>query len=417
MQDNKARYRENQFNIGREERAQIRESQRGSNPARGYSPIRTKKPNRFTQGIKDFGNDIRQLGVDTNRVIVDNPVTNTIRQGVDYTRDKIAPGVWGAGIEGLKNMTRNNAMHGQNKDYFDGNWLHDKIPDNVRESLMTKKDKLFYDKYMKLARLGGDRKQEYLNIANQAKRNAQITGRLNYGLGQVDQEGEYLNSEGLPSYFDDNFNNEGESRFNRDAFIDAMGIESLDEDITSQFDEDITSQFDEDITSQFDVERARKEGRAGLFPSSPLDFSSDVGGENGNFLMEENAPFDQQSGLSAGEFNDEDKTALEATLGSEAFANANHNKQLELLEQYGINKGDIIPDWFGEDLIKKDTAQKFGQSNPADFTTKDALKDIAKLYYENGSDIDKFFFDMFGFQPDPSYIQEGWEEWINPKPE
>ena len=36
MQDNKARYRENQFNIGREERAQIRESQRGSNPARGY---------------------------------------------------------------------------------------------------------------------------------------------------------------------------------------------------------------------------------------------------------------------------------------------------------------------------------------------------------------------------------------------
>ena len=118
----------------------------------------------------------------------------------------------------------------------------------------------------------------------------------------------------------------------------------------------------EDITSQFDVERAREEGRAGKFPYSPNDFSSDVG-ENGNFLMEEgytdiaaqndinklegiiagkyaedNLPFDQKSGLLEGELNNDDKLALEAVLRSEEYQNAARNleyyKMKEMLEPY-----------------------------------------------------------------------------------
>ena len=213
-----------------DERDNMRERSRGQ-PAR-YSPTRRKEPNRFVQEVKALGNDVRQLGVNTSGVLQNNPLKDTIQKAVDYGRDTMFPSIWGAGIEGIKNLTRNQAMHGQNKNYFDGNFLDDKIPDNVRESLMTQKDQDFYDKYMMLAEREQDRtrKQEYLDTAETARRNAQITGRLNYGLSQIDDniENEYINSEGLPSYFDDNFNNEGQSRLDMDAFRDAMGIENLD---------------------------------------------------------------------------------------------------------------------------------------------------------------------------------------------
>jgi len=330
-----------------DERDNIRERSRGQSAR--YSPTRRKEPNRFVQELKKFGNNAGQMGSDFSGVLQNNPVTNTIQKGVDYGRDTMLPSIWGAGIEGVKNVTRNIGMSGQNKNYFDGNFLDDKIPENVTDSLMTQSGKDFYDKYMMLAEREQDRtrKQEYLDTAQTAKRNAQITGRLNYGLSTIDPEGEYINSEGLPSYFDDNFNNEGQSRLNMDAFRDAMGIENLDMD----------------ITSQFDVERAREEGRAGKFPYSPNDFSSDVGGENGNFLMEEgytdiaaqndinklegiiagkyaedNLPFDQKIGLPEGELNNDDKLALEAVLRSEEYQNAAKNldyyKMKEMLEPY-----------------------------------------------------------------------------------
>ena len=93
---------------------------------------------------------------------------------------------------------------------------------------------------------------------------------------------------------------------------------------------------EEDIYSMndFALNRAREDGRAGKFPYSPNDFSSDVGGENGNFLMEEN----QQSGLPEGELNNDDKLAFEALLLSEEYQNAAKNleyyKMKEMLEPY-----------------------------------------------------------------------------------
>ena len=93
---------------------------------------------------------------------------------------------------------------------------------------------------------------------------------------------------------------------------------------------------EEDIYSMndFALNRAREDGRAGKFPYSPNDFSSDVGGENGNFLIEEN----QQSGLPEGELNNDDKLAFEAVLLSEEYQNAAKNleyyKMKEMLEPY-----------------------------------------------------------------------------------
>jgi hypothetical protein len=330
------------------ERDNVRDRARGQSAS--YAPTtrnQRREPNRFVQGVKNFGNDARQMGSDFSGALQNNPVTNTIQKGVNYGREKMLPGLVGAGLAGMKHVFNNQIMHGQNRNYFGGNMLHDKIPDNVRESMMTQKDQDFYDKYMMLAEREQDRtrKDEYLATAKTAKRNAQNTGRLNYALSQIDPDNEYINSAGLPSYSQDLFG-EGQGRLNMDAFRDAMGIENLDMD----------------ITSQFDVERAREEGRAGKFPYSPNDFSSDVG-ENGNFLMEEgytdiaaqndinklegiiagkyaedNLPFDQKIGLPEGELNNDDKLALEAVLRSEEYQNAAKNldyyKMKEMLDPY-----------------------------------------------------------------------------------
>jgi hypothetical protein len=211
------------------ERDNVRDRARGQSAS--YAPTtrnQRREPNRFVQGVKNFGNDARQMGSDFSGALQNNPVTNTIQKGVDYGRDNIMekfPSLMGAAMTGVKSVARTAGMFGQNRKYFDGNWLDDKIPDNVIDSMMTQKDKDFYDKYMMLAEREQDRtrKDEYLATAKTAKRNAQNTGRLNYALSQIDPDNEYINSAGLPSYSQDLFG-EGYGRLNMDAFREAMGM-------------------------------------------------------------------------------------------------------------------------------------------------------------------------------------------------
>ena len=211
------------------ERDNVRDRARGQSAS--YAPTtrnQRREPNRFVQGVKNFGNDAGQMGSDFSGVLQNNPVTNTIQKGVDYGRDNIMekfPSLMGAAMTGVKSVARTAGMFGQNRKYFDGNWLDDKIPDNVIDSMMTQKDKDFYDKYMMLAEREQDRtrKDEYLATAKTAKRNAQNTGRLNYALSQIDPDNEYINSAGLPSYSQDLFG-EGYGRLNMDAFREAMGM-------------------------------------------------------------------------------------------------------------------------------------------------------------------------------------------------
>ena len=135
------------------------------------------------------------------------------------------PGSLGFAQRGIESVLKNRKMHGENVDYFGGNLLDSKVPTRVKESLMTPRDQSFYDKYMNLASLTDDteKKQYYIDQANTARQNMQITGRLNYGLSQIDPQGTYTNREGLPSYSQDLFG-EGFNRFNLDRFKEAMGL-------------------------------------------------------------------------------------------------------------------------------------------------------------------------------------------------
>jgi hypothetical protein len=116
-------------------------------------------------------------------------------------------------------------MYGQNKAYFGGNWLDDRIPNRVKESLMTPRGETFFNKYMHLAEMttDADKKRQYIETANTARQNMQITGRMNFGLSQIDPGGTYTNREGLASYSQDLFG-EGFNRFNLDRFKEAMGM-------------------------------------------------------------------------------------------------------------------------------------------------------------------------------------------------
>ena len=209
------------------ERDNVRDRARGQSAS--YAPTtrnQRREPNRFVQEVKKFGNNAGQMGSNFSGALQNNPVTNTIQKGVNYGREKMLPGLVGAGLAGIKDVFNNQIMNSQNRNYFGGNMLHNKIPDNVRESMMTQKNQDFYDKYINLASMAQDTKKrdEYLKTAETARTNSQNTARLNYALSQIDDnsDNEYMNSAGLPSYSQDLFG-EGQGRLNMDAFREAMG--------------------------------------------------------------------------------------------------------------------------------------------------------------------------------------------------
>ena len=136
------------------------------------------------------------------------------------------PGIAGFAMEGAKAIGRDRAMQKQNDAYF-GNTMLKNSPQykKAQMSLMTPKDKDFYDKYMNLADMAQDnnKAKEYRDIAKTAYNNMQTTGRMNYGLSNIDPENDYLNSAGLPSYSKDLFG-EGYGRMDMEAFKNAMGM-------------------------------------------------------------------------------------------------------------------------------------------------------------------------------------------------
>ena len=107
--------------------------------------------------------------------------------------------------------------------------LGDVLTDNLRESVMTEKNKEFYKKYMRLADLTSDpdKAREYRETANTALRNAQISSRINYGLGQLGYD--TIGKEPFESYLPDFTGGEGTGfeegaspRFNLVNFLDAF---------------------------------------------------------------------------------------------------------------------------------------------------------------------------------------------------
>ena len=99
--------------------------------------------------------------------------------------------------------------------------LGDALTDNLRESVMTPSDDAFYKKYMRLADLTSDQDlaRQYRDTANTALRNAQISSRINYGLGQLGED--TLGKEGFDSYKQPMFG-EATPRFNMDNFMTGL---------------------------------------------------------------------------------------------------------------------------------------------------------------------------------------------------
>ena len=156
-----------------------------------------------------------------------------LNQSID-TGKKYFMGLAGGAQRGLDALTQGVAMANENERWFKQNAPNAKryagVPMNVRESVQTGRDKSFYDKYMNLASLAQDttQKQYYLDQADTARRNLQITKRINYGMGELGLDETPF--KGYESYHDG-------SRFDIDRFSEAMseylpGGEEITEDIT-----------------------------------------------------------------------------------------------------------------------------------------------------------------------------------------
>jgi hypothetical protein len=156
-------------------------------------------------------------------------------------------GLAGGVQRGIEALGEGVAMANENTRWFKGNAPNARryagVPMNVRESVQTGRDKSFYDKYTKLARLAQDttQKQYYLDQADTARRNAQITKRVNYGMGELGLDETPF--KGYESY-DQGFEGFGPDdlgpRFDIDRFTEAMseylpGGEEVTESATEDF--------------------------------------------------------------------------------------------------------------------------------------------------------------------------------------
>ena len=99
--------------------------------------------------------------------------------------------------------------------------------ERIKKSLMSDSDREFYEKYTRLADLFPDKKDYYLKEAETALRNAQISSRLNYGLGQLGYD--TIGKEGFASYQPDFTGGEGTGfaegsspRFNLENFLGGL---------------------------------------------------------------------------------------------------------------------------------------------------------------------------------------------------
>ena len=190
--------------------------------------------------------EAKRRSLQPNRV-VSSPIDNRRwDQKAGDTGKKYLGSIWGGAQRGLDALTEGVAMSNENKRWFQENApnaeVYADIPMNVRKSVMTQGDTDFFNKYTKLAEMEQDRKrkQYYLDQADTARRNLQVTKRINYGLGQMDLDETPF--KGYESY-DPGFTGfEGETgpRFDIDRFSEAMseylpGGEEITESVTEDF--------------------------------------------------------------------------------------------------------------------------------------------------------------------------------------
>ena len=149
------------------------QSNRGSTRGRNRDRIRNarnnytlnRKPSKFNKAVKKGFNEAATMGRD-----VGNKVTTGVKN------------IYDAAAKFGKYINDNQYRARENERVLGRDLLN-----NMRESVMTQEEKDFEEKYLGLAALAQDneKRDEYLKVANSARRNAQISDRINFGLSEM----------------------------------------------------------------------------------------------------------------------------------------------------------------------------------------------------------------------------------------
>jgi len=196
------------FRRGQKSAKEFRRNQRYKNPSnKRYA---SNRPSKLEQGIKKLGRDFGTMTKDFG---------NAGRTGVSSIYDAVAK--FG------KYIGDTQARAKQNKKI-----LGDAYSDEAKMSLMTGfglregqegyegSDQAFYNKYRKLGdMLSGKEAEEKYKIADSAFNNAQISSRMNYGLGQLGED--TLFKKGYDSYRNP-MGDEISPRFNMENFMGGL---------------------------------------------------------------------------------------------------------------------------------------------------------------------------------------------------
>ena len=196
--------------------AAVRESAAASNRARKNRNIVKKDPGEDVR--RGFAGDLAQMGGDLSGSVTGLPIVQDARQmlgdlsgpikelGIvkdarqmygDLIRDPIKEGLAGLKLPSwmmMDSVTQNWAQNAENEEI-----LGDAYTDELRKTMVPNWDvqkgdpgyegsrREYHDKYKNLASLtdDADKKQYYLDQARSAYRNANVTRRVNYALGDL----------------------------------------------------------------------------------------------------------------------------------------------------------------------------------------------------------------------------------------
>lgn len=151
------------FNNGRQSSKEFRRNRRNKEPSN--KRYVSNRPSKLEQGIKKFGNNATAMARDFG---------NAGKTGIT--------GFYDAALKFGKYIGDNQYRARENEKVLGRDLLN-----NMRGSVMSDSDIAFEKKYLKLADMAQDneKRDEYLKVANSARRNAQISDRINFGLSEM----------------------------------------------------------------------------------------------------------------------------------------------------------------------------------------------------------------------------------------
>lgn len=151
------------FRRGQDSAKEFRRNRRNKKPSN--KRYVSNRPSKLEQGIKKLGRDFGTMTKDFG---------NAGKTGIT--------GIYDAALKFGKYIGDNQYRARENEKVLGRDLLN-----NMRGSVMSDSDIAFEKKYLKLADMAQDneKRDEYLKVANSARRNAQISDRINFGLSEM----------------------------------------------------------------------------------------------------------------------------------------------------------------------------------------------------------------------------------------